>query len=192
MARDHITVLTYGILSLMPFASSAVPDLKTRNIYYMISGKTIDAIKTDIRNKTPVKHNGKLHVAYTKWNVNWRFWWLELPDACEITRVATTLDVAYTLPKLEHQAALPAKLLARWESYFSALLDHEQGHKDLGMKAATEIEQTISNMEPRTSCSQLERDANELAKTVISKYSRLEKEYDRTTNHGRNTGVILR
>jgi predicted secreted Zn-dependent protease len=158
----------------------------------MVSGKTIDAIKTDIRKKSPVKHNGRLHVAYTKWNVNWRFWWLESSDACKITRVATTLDVAYTLPKLEHPAAMPADLLERWEKYYSALYDHEQGHKDLGLKAATEIEQTISDMEPRKSCSQLERDANKLAKAVISKYSRLEKAYDRTTNHGLNTGVVLR
>lgn len=192
MARHHITVLTCAVFLLMPFASSAVPDIKTRNIYYMIGGKTIDAIKTDIRKKTPVKHNGKLHVAYTKWNVNWQFWWLESTGACKITRVATTLDVAYTLPKLEHQAAMPAALLARWENYYSALFDHELGHKDLGLKAATEIEQAIANMEQRTSCSQLERDANELAKTVINKYSRLEKDYDRTTHHGLNTGVILR
>ena len=157
----------------------------------MISGKTIDAIKTDIRKKTPVKHNDRIHVAYTRWNVNWRFWWLESSDACKITRVATTLDVAYTLPKLEHSAAMPAALLERWENYYSALLDHEQGHKELGMKAANEIEQTISTMEPRTSCSQLERDANKLGKAVIDKYSRLEKEYDRTTNHGLKTGVIL-
>ena len=192
MARHYITVLICAVFLLMPFASPAVPDIKARNIYYMIGGKTIDAIKTDIRKKTPVKHNGKRHVAYTKWDVNWRFWWLESTDACKITRVATTLDVAYTLPKLEQQSAMPAALLERWENYYSALFDHEQGHKDLGLKAATEIEQAIANMEPRTSCSQLERDANELAKAVISKYSRLEKEYDRTTHHGRNTGVILR
>ena len=192
MVKHHITMLTYGILLLMPFASFAVPEIKTRSVYYMINGTTIDAIKTDIRKKTPVKHNGRLHAAYTKWNVNWRFWWLESSEGCKITRVATTLDVAYTLPKLEHPAGMPAALLERWENYYSALFDHEQGHKDLGMKAATEIEQAIANMEPRTSCSELERDANELAKAVINKYSRLEKEYDRTTNHGLNTGVILR
>ena len=190
--RHYVSALTYAIALLMPCASLAVPDVKTRSIYYMVSGDTIEAIRADIRKKSPVKQNGKLHVAYTKWNVNWRFWWLESSDACMITRVATTLDVAYTLPKLEQHAAIPPALLERWDNYYSALFDHEQGHKDFGMKAAAEIERSLSEMEPRPSCSQLEIDANTLAKAVISKFSRLEKAYDRTTNHGLNTGVVLR
>ena len=34
-------------------------------------------------------------------------------------------------------------------------------------------------------------DANEIGKNVIAKYSRIEKDYDRTTNHGLNTGAVF-
>jgi len=47
------------------------------------------------------------------------------------------------------------------------------------------------NMASRNSCEQLESDANEIGKSVIAKYSRIEKDYDRTTNHGLNTGAVF-
>jgi predicted secreted Zn-dependent protease len=185
------TILLFLLLFLLPLTTFAKPELKTRNIYYTVSGNSAEDIWADIRKKSPVKHNGKLHVAYTKWNVNWQFWWLEKAELCEITRVKTIVDVAYTLPRLKQTAAMPDALSSRWQQYHAALLDHEQGHKELGMKAANEIENTISNMEPHTTCKQLEQAANEMGKEIINKYSKIEKDYDRSTNHGLNTGAVF-
>ena len=82
-------------------------------------------------------------------------------------------------------------MTAHWEKYYAALFEHEQGHKDLGVKAALEIENQLLNMGSRRSCEQLELDANKMAKDVVDKYSRLEKEFDRSTNHGLNTGAVF-
>ena len=46
-------------------------------------------------------------------------------------------------------------------------------------------------MAPQDSCEQLESDANEIGKSMIAKYSRIEKDYDRTTNHGLSTGAVF-
>jgi len=43
-------------------------------------------------------------------------------------------------------------------------------------------------MAPRPACRQLEGDANGLGEKIIAKYQKLEKEFDRKTNHGKNDG----
>ena len=179
------------LLLLSPLTLLADPVVNTRSVYYEIDGGNAASLWADVRNKTPVEQNGRWHVAYTKWHVNWRFWWQQNADNCEITRVATTLDVVYTLPKLIQNDTRPDELSLQWEIYYSALYEHEQGHKNIGLKAALEIEDVIAAMTPTPSCAELEKRANEKARDVINKYSSIEKNYDRTTNHGRNTGVVF-
>ena len=186
-----LSILLSLIALLSSFSALAGPEIKTRNIYYSVSGATAEELWSDILKKSPVKHNGRVHVAYTKWHVDWRFWWRRHEDSCEITRVSTVLDVAYTMPRLEQNSVMPDTLLTRWKEYRSALFSHEQGHRDLGVQAAVEIEKTLSDMEPQQTCEQLERAANAMGKDVISKYSLIEKDYDRTTNHGLNTGAVF-
>jgi len=179
------------IFCLLPSAALAETETRINNVYYLVDGNTAEDIWADTLAKSPVKENGKQHVAYTRWHVNWQFWWLEHGSSCEIDKVTTKLDVTYTLPRLKQSASIPQSVAAHWEKYYAALLDHEHGHKRLGIKAAIEIENQLLNMEPRLSCEQLELDANNMAKNVIDKYSQLEKEYDRSTNHGLNTGAVF-
>jgi len=179
------------IFCVLPSAVLAEPETRISHVYYLVDGNTAEDIWADILAKSPVKENGKQHVAYTRWNINWQFWWSDYGSSCEISRVTTKLDVAYTLPRLKQSASIPHSVTAHWKKYYAALLDHEQGHKRLGVKAAIEIEHQLSSMGPRRNCEQLELDANTMGKNVIDKYSQLEKEYDRSTNHGLNTGAVF-
>lgn len=190
LEHQHITRLLL-IFCLLPTAALAEPETRISKVYYQADGNTAEDIWADIIAKSPVKENGNQHVAYTRWNVNWKFWWYDHGSSCKIDKVTTKLDVAYTLPRLKQSASIPQSVTARWEKYYAALLDHEKGHKALGVKAAIEIEHQLSNMGSRRNCEQLERDANKMARSVIDKYSRLEKEYDRSTNHGLNTGAVF-
>jgi predicted secreted Zn-dependent protease len=176
---------------ILPAQTQAEPEISISKIYYTIEGNSADAILADIHRKTPVKHNGKQHSARTDWHVSWQFWWYGNGNSCEISKVTTRLDVVYTLPRLKISSSMPEELLARWETFDTALFSHEQGHKDLGVRAANEIENRITAMGARDSCSRLEGDANRIARDVIEEYGRLEKEYDRTTNHGINTGAFF-
>ncbi len=184
------SVLLTMLLLLTP-AAQAAPEVRLNNVFYSVSGDTAEALWADVLAKTPVEHNGKKHVAYTRWHVNWRFWWQSDRDSCDITRVTTRMDVTYTLPRLESNAGTPETVTQSWDRYYAALFAHEQGHKDLGEQAANEIEQQIASMGPRENCAQLETDANTIARNVMDRYSRIEKEYDRSTNHGMNIGAVF-
>ena len=183
-------ILLLGCL-LLPAQAHAEPEISITTIHYTIEGNSADAILADIRQKTPVQHNGKRHTARTDWHVSWQFWFSNSGNSCEISKVATRLEVVYTLPRLKISSSMPEDLVAGWETFNTALFSHEQGHKDMGVRAAVEIENSISGLDARDSCSRLEGDANRIARDVIEQYVRMEKEYDRTTNHGINTGAVF-
>jgi len=175
----------------LPLAAIAETETRVNNVYYMVEGYTAEDIWADILAKTPVQQNGRQYAAHTKWNVSWQFWWLDGGSSCEISGVTTELEVTFTLPRLKQTSSIPDSVLAQWDQYYAALFDHELGHKDLGSRAAIEIENQILNMAPRDSCEQLESDANEIGKSVIARYSGIEKDYDRTTSHGLKTGAVF-
>jgi len=191
MTRKMNTTLLLPVFCSLLLAAIAEAETRVNNVYYMVSGNTAEDIWADLIAKSPVQQNAKRHVAHTKWNVSWQFWWLDSGDSCEISKVTTNLDVTYTLPRLKQTSSMPDSVIAHWNKYYSALFEHELGHKDLGSRAAIEIENQILNMGPRDGCEQLEFDANEIGKNVIDEYSRIEKDYDRTTNHGLKTGAVF-
>ena len=155
------------------------------------TGDTVEDLWTDVLTRSPVENNGKKYVAYTRWHVSWKFWWHKNAGSCDISDVETVLDVTYTLPRLDQASSTPEPVARRWEKYYAALFSHEQGHKDIGIRAARDIETQIAAMGPRQTCAQLENDANEIGMKVVDRYSRLEKDYDRSTNHGLNTGAVF-
>ena len=178
-------------LSMLIATAASGYEQRINSVYYSVAGDSVEDLWADVLTKTPVEHNGKKYAAFTRWQVNWHFRWQHDGSSCDITSVETSLDVTYTLPRLEHAARTPASVVERWEAYYAALFDHEQGHKDLGAQAAMQIENDILRLGPRTTCAELESDANAIAKKVVEAYSRIEKEYDRSTNHGLNTGAVF-
>jgi predicted secreted Zn-dependent protease len=191
MLRNIHTPLLFLVFCSLPLAATAEVETSVNNAYYMVEGDNARDIWADVLAKSPVRQNGKQYTAHTKWNVSWQFWWRDNTNSCRISRVTTRLEVTYTLPRLNRTSSIPDSVVTDWDTYYAALFDHELGHKDLGSRAAAEIEHQILNMGTRRSCEQLESDANEIGKTVIARYSRIEKEYDRKTNHGLNTGAVF-
>ncbi len=185
------TSLLYLVFCSLPLAATAEVETSVNNVYYMVEGDTARDIWADVLAKSPVRQNGKQYTANTRWNVSWQFWWRDNSNSCKISRVTTRLEVTYTLPRLNRTSSVPDSVVAEWDAYYAALFEHELGHKDLGSRAAAEIENQILNMGVRGSCEQLESDANEIGKSVIARYSRIEKDYDRETNHGLNTGAVF-
>lgn len=191
MQWNSTTAVQLLVCCWLPLSVNAEPEIRVNSVYYMVTGNTAENIWADILATSPVQQNGRPYAAYTRWNASWRLWWRDDGDSCAISKVRTKLDVTYTLPRLTQTSSVPASVTAHWDKYYAALFEHELGHKHLGVEAANAIENQISGMGPRETCEQLEKDANNIGKSVIDQYSLLEKHYDHTTNHGLKTGAVF-
>jgi predicted secreted Zn-dependent protease len=90
-----------------------------------------------------------------------------------------------------NHASGPSALKKKWDAYIQSLRRHEDGHEDLGIKAANEIERSIANLEPEETCNDLAETANENGRRIISEYAAREREYDARTNFGEIQGAVF-
>lgn len=185
----------YSLVMLIPLLFSGLalagPEISIETIYYEVSGESEQEIRSSLNSRSPVRVEEGVFDAHTSWHVNWRFNWRTHNESCFITRVNTTLDVKYILPKWDHTQSSNNGLIRKWSRYYEALIAHEEGHKAFGVRAAEDIEAAISIMPSFRECTTLEQRANELAQRIFEDYVEREKDYDRETNHGLKYGAVF-
>lgn len=138
---------------------------------------------------SPVRWEGRLFHADTRWQVRWTYRWFERGDgSCRITGARVELEGRIRLPRLED--ASPAQQ-ARFDRYLAALRLHELGHYQFGRDAAHEIEQRLLGLPGMPRCAALEAAAEALAQRTLEKHRERERDYDRRTGHGLGQGAVL-
>jgi len=170
---------------------AAEPVVKEIVRKYRISGQTAQALRQEMDWKGPVGAGGRRFDAYTAWRVQWNYRWWESPAECRLTAVTTRLRVTFTLPEWDQYNRGSNKLKQKWDRYYEALLAHEKGHREFGLRAARDIEQVIWGVGRRRTCAQLEREANAAAQATLDRYIRMERQYDIQTEHGAATGAVF-
>jgi predicted secreted Zn-dependent protease len=82
-------------------------------------------------------------------------------------------------------------LKTRWQQFADALKRHEDDHKDHGLAAGKEIEAALLAAKPESNCEDLAAAANSVAEAIVTKYQKVDQDYDRKTDHGRSQGATL-
>ena len=178
-----------GFTSVEAFADPSI-DVKIK--YYEVEGDRVEDLKNEVKVKTPIRNNGKPFDANTTWYVKWNTQWAMKGMSCGIISVTTRVSIIFTLPKWANYKEHSGKEREKWDRFFKRLVDHENGHKDIAVGSAKELEKSILDMESRKNCDDLKRDANRLGETIIEKYQGLTEQYDLETDHGRKQNASAR
>ena len=96
------------------------------------------------------------------------------------------------MPRWSDPADGSPELRAHWDKYLKALQNHEDGHKDHGIRAAQEIESELAGLRPMRSCTEMERAANSTGNGIVEKYRKRDLYYDILTIHGMIQGAVFR
>lgn len=182
-----------SLAALLVFAATAwsEPTATVRTETYDIYGTTAHELREQMALFGVTWRDGKKYDALTTWFTRWRYTWESGVYACEITGVQTSVEVLYRLPKWVNEEKATPVLRNRWKHYMANLMVHENGHEDLGIAAAAEIEKAIGSMPAERTCEALETAANTLGEQILDKYRELEVDYDRKTGHGRTQGALF-
>jgi len=158
--------------------------------YYEAIAKPSQSLLASVNDASPIRHNGRTYHGYTKWNVQWRFFWKAYDSGrCTITSAKTTLTATIQLPKLKGGTSSQKK---RFEDYSAALKRHEWGHYEIGREAAASIDRELLLFPVMEDCPSLERQANALANQLLEQYREKERAYDASTGYGKSQGAWLR
>ncbi len=159
-----------------------------REVYYDISGSTAEDLWKAMRALGP-QSGGRRVFGYHSWNVRWNFRYAPGGGECRMKDVQVELTSTITLPRWRPPAVAPDGLVAQWDAFVAALTLHEQGHRDLSLAAAREIERALRRLR-HAGCAALDAQANALANRILGQYRERDRRYDAETGSGRTQGAI--
>ncbi len=178
-------------LLVTPSFVSAAPGVDTETNYYEIYGATAAQLRKEMKLSSSIVENGETFDAYTYWEVSWKTNWRPKNGNCYLTKVSTNVSVRFTLPKWMNRDGAEQNLRSKWDRYYSALIQHENAHKNFGIQAAEDIEKEILALQPNGVCGLFEKEINQISERILDHYKILNAKYDAETNNGATEGAVF-
>jgi predicted secreted Zn-dependent protease len=156
---------------------------------YEIRGTNARELTQQMITLGPAVDDGRRFAANTRWNVRWTYPYARNAHGCTTGPVRADVTVKIVLP---HWIPVRTGLEAEWKRFSRALLEHEQGHRDIGVEAAREIAAALARIDAQPTCEALEELADSTGELLLQEARRRDKRYDRKTNHGESQGARMR
>ena len=179
-------VISFLISVVISSVAFSEPLVSEEYEYYYVNPNTRADILTSLKENSPIHEGGKTMYGSSNSDVKWNLKWKHNSQICWVTSVNTKVTTTYTLPKLIEGGS---GIDSFWDNWYPNLLTHEKVHHKLAIDAAEEIERTIRKMPSFSTCDLLEKNANNIVLESINKLRRLQKDYDKRTNHGETQGA---
>jgi predicted secreted Zn-dependent protease len=170
----------------------AEPVLKVGLRFYEVTGNSATGLRAQLDRLGPVSKSGRRFDGRTDWEVRWNYSYLDSAGGCRIDGVTLAVNVVFTLPRWSTAMAAPPVLRQRWGAYLEALQQHEDGHRDIALAAAREIELEIRALsQNRLPCAALPATIDALGRRILGKHQSADDEYDARTRHGAVQGAVF-
>ncbi len=170
---------------------SISPKVTEKFEYYEVKGSSEPELRCDMNHNSCRWDDGRKYDSVTSWRVKWNYDYDRAPQSCTAVSFKASVEVVFLYPKWVHAGGVPQPLVAKWDSYMKNLTVHENGHRDIAVKAATELSQSVGKLPPAPSCSGLDREVQTLCRLRMKKLNDDEQAYDVSTKHGFTQGAIF-
>ena len=172
-------------------ASSLAAADPAKITYYDIYGSSGRELRRELDAKGPVSKAGVRGDGIAYWSVNWNFRYVPSSGGCRFSEITVTVTGDIILPRWEPGEIRSDGLAKKWRAYLSALLKHEYGHYNHGMRAGEEIRSLGQTFRVTGDCSRIGQDFNDRAALILEKYRAMDGKYDIDTGHGRTQGAVF-
>lgn len=164
--------------------------VKEKYEYYDLEGTTVCDLQKKINEQGTKWNDGRTYAAVTSWDLRYSYDIANDNGKCSVKSVRTDVDIVYHLPRRAPCATVP-ELNAQWEKYLVNLKQHEFGHKDLTVKVAAQLNETLASLQGFASEEELEREAKRRTDEKLQELKQVQIDYDRETRHGATQGAVL-
>ena len=161
--------------------------------FYDISGATFAELNAAAQQSGPVsKTTGKRVWGMCTWRVTSNYSSRQEPGRCVIENFTVTVGAAIDFPRWTNRKTASADLQGGWDRFAAALRLHEDGHKDIGVRAANDLANRLRALPPERNCAVLDQKVTELGERVLAQYQSSDQAYDRSTDNGATQGAMLK
>lgn len=158
--------------------------------YYDITGACPSDLRSQMKQGGTKWNDGKVYSAVTSWDIKYGYEVFVENGRCSIKSVKTDVEIVYRLPRWV-SCTSGSELTGIWDSYLERLKHHEFGHKDIAVKAATEVNEVLASLSGFDSQTELDQEASLRAEEKFRHMKQAQVEYDQETRHGETQGAVL-
>ncbi|WP_462158281.1 DUF922 domain-containing protein [Pseudoalteromonas sp. GB56] len=180
--------MRYILLLLLSFSAFAELDVTEKTSSYPVIADSVTDLKAALDAASPAKKDDKVVHANTAYEIDYQFRFSSRSRVCEVNKVTTTLDLQYTLPKLDSQNDEVKKV---WSKWFPNLAQYQHQKGELVRAAAQSLDDQLSHMPEVGKCQKLKSQADELAAKVKNELATQLRLLDQKTEFGRTEHAWL-
>lgn len=159
--------------------------------YYDVIGVNINDLRSETIKHSPIKYKGTTFRGSAGWRMKPYYRAKERGGVWYLDNIAVEIDIKITMPKWQDYRKAHRDEQKRWDVYYEKLLKHEHNHRDIDIAAAEELCSALVELRTTAGKDSLLKLAAIRAKAVYRKCKKLNKQYDKETEHGRKEGIKL-
>jgi predicted secreted Zn-dependent protease len=159
---------------------------------YDIAGTTFAELNTAGMRSGPVSKNTGARVwGMCTWQVTWTFSRGGVGQ-CTLGKFSVMVGATIDLPRWINRDAASESVRGSWDRFAAGLRVHEDGHKDIGVRAANDLANQLRALPPARTCDELDRNITALGDRILAEHRALDQAYDRATGNGATQGAVLK
>jgi predicted secreted Zn-dependent protease len=158
--------------------------------YYRIQGATSGDLLAQMKLLGPKDYQSQRY-ASTEYEISWTYRFKPKGQRCTLGNVGVAIRISLTLPDWNGQDLASDEMKAAWDRFHAAVRKHEEGHRNIALKAAGEVLKKLQSLSGYSNCFDLDGVANYEGKLILSKYQKIQSEFDMQTENGLTQGVHL-
>ncbi|MBP9852703.1 MAG: hypothetical protein QG629_420 [Patescibacteria group bacterium] len=154
---------------------------------YEIFGSTVPDLRRAIRDCAIRAASVDTFHALTGYRMTWSY--VTTPNAsgvCSVDSVRVATHIAQYLPLYQQSGAARS----HWDTYFAALVTHENGHADINIQHAERLVARLQSLKS-TDCANAAELAQQTIQSELAMLASANEVYDAQTGHGQNQGASL-
>ncbi len=159
--------------------------------YYQVYGYTAADVRKQLSDCGPLSDGDGKFAGSTSYAINWAVSYsVATDDKCTVASAAVGLHVSQVLPQWNNSAYATTGYASRWQAFVDNLQTHENGHRDLYIDYATQLQRVLQNLS-QSNCADFMNHANSQADAILVQLRQADEAYDQRTNHGALQGAIV-
>lgn len=167
------------------------PKVTEKYEYYEVCGCDEKELQCDLKQKCVRWNDGHKYDSLTSWDMGWDHGYDQTSESCAINSFKPIIEITFRYPKWKRTDEAPRSLMEKWDRYLKNLTAHENGHRDMVVKAATELSHDVAQLPPAQTCAELDRRVRELARKRLEMMHENQRSYDEMTKHGATQGAVF-
>ncbi len=165
-----------------------VVEISVQQRSYQVDAVTYPELRAQLDLRRPKRADGVRSHALTEAVLITSYDLLPVGRGCRLDAPKVTMEITVSLPEWKPGGEVRDRLRYAWQRMHRALVEHEQGHRELAIAAAHEVAKGLGALPDTLTCAELRQKVSNVQNREQMRLLLRNDSYDRRTERGRLQG----